>query len=391
MTMDVGARRSFTNGWPQELGLVMPCRHPRNAALAVAIAILALLVVAPAGAQSTGSTAKPILGVQGSFTPAGMLIGQIVPGSAAESAGLVPGDLILKMDEQIIRGPQDINRVLNASGGLVMVFVRRAGTGALQRVTVDLSGLRVAPYLLGVRGTYTAQGMLVASVGQGMAAGRIGIRPGDLIARINGRVITSQTALFQALYDSGGQVDLAVLRGGIGQAVNLHAFLQVYQLGVLGDYTPQGMTVAIVAPETPAARAGLKRGDVIATIDGKAIANQTTFDAALKRSGGRVVLQVRRGAGAPGRLEVNLMNSPLGAWTEAVADGMRVAGVAEGTPAARAGLKTRDVILRVEDRQVKTQDSLLRALDGVRGQTNLGVRLGQTGRVVQMAVDLTRP
>jgi S1-C subfamily serine protease len=320
-----------------------------------------------------------------------MLIGLVVPGSAADGAGLVPGDLIMKMDNQVIRNPQDFSQVLNASGGLVAIVVRRAATGIIERVTADLTGMRVAPYLLGVRGRYLPQGMLITSVGPATAAGRIGLRPGDLIGRINGRLIASQNALFQALYDSGGQVDLATLKGGTGQVVNLHAFLQVYQLGVLGDFTPQGMVVVIVAPETPAARAGLKRGDLLLNIDGKVIPNQTAFDAALSRSGGSVVLKVRRGGGAPGTIQVNLMSSPLGAWTESVADGLRVATVADGTPAARAGLKKQDVILRVEDRRVKTQDSLLRALDGVRGQTTLEVRLGQTGRVVQLDVDLTRP
>jgi S1-C subfamily serine protease len=172
--------------------------------------------------------------------------------------------------------------------------------------------------------------------------------------------------------------------------VNLRTSLRVYQLGVLGYFTPRGVLVGLVAPNTPAATAGLQRGDLIVSIDNHFIRSQDDFLTVLNNSVGKVALVMRRGAGAPVRLQVNLMNNLLGAWCEVARGGMRVTSVADATPADRAGLQPGDVILRVDDQRVRTQDDLLQALDQARGVTTLDVRRAQTGRVSQMDVDLTR-
>ncbi|MGK4277479.1 PDZ domain-containing protein, partial [Escherichia coli] len=86
------------------------------------------------------------------------------------------------------------------------------------------------------------------------------------------------------------------------------------------------------------------------------VRNQKEFEKALKDSGGSVVLLVQRGAtGQVGRLPVDLTNTPLGAWCEAAAEGMRVTSVAADTPAAQAGLERGDVILKVDDQRVRAQ------------------------------------
>src|SRR5437868_6299822 len=48
-----------------------------------------------------------------------------------------------------------------------------------------------------------------------------------------------------------------------------------YQVGVLGQYTSQGMLVQAVQSGFPAARAGLQRGDLIVKIDGSTITSQS--------------------------------------------------------------------------------------------------------------------
>jgi len=361
--------------------------------LGLAALLLALLLATPAAAQTSGSSSpKRVLGVYGNFTPGGMLLTRIVPGSPAEQAGLLPGDWILKVDEQVIRSQQDYEQALVASADLVGLMVRRKTNRQLERVIANLAGgPPVAPYMLGIRGNFTAQGMLITSVGVTTSAGRIGLQPGDLITRINGKRIADQNAFFQVMYDSAGHVEVAVIKVGTGQPVLLRASLPVFQLGVIGDYSPQGMLIAIVAPLTPAARAGLRRGDILASIDGKFIGSQAALEAALGKSHGSVVLQVRQaGQGPRKKMEVTLMNSPLGSWTRTAKDGVQVEAVAEATPAQRAGLRPGDLILRVDDKRIGSQDDLLRALDGVRGQTTLRVRQAQSGDVAELAVDLSR-
>jgi S1-C subfamily serine protease len=354
--------------------------------------------ISPTGPQTSGSTSgtpKYSLGVLGEFSPNGMLIGRVVPGYAAEKAGLVPGDLIYKMDNKIVRNQQEFNRVMNSCGGSISLVVRRAATGQLERVTVQLTGGGrgiPAPYQLGTLGRYTPQGALLARVGEGTSAAAVGLAPGDLIARINGMPVTTQEAFYKAMYASGGRVDLAVVKGATGEAGTLRTRVRVFELGIFFDSTAQGMLILLVAPLTPAARAGLRQGDVIASIDGQFIRTQGDFMTVLSASGGTVNLVVRRGgvAGQVAKLRVNVMNNPLGCWCEEADDGMRVTTHVKGMYADRAGLKRGDIILRVDGRAVSAQDDFLEALERVRGTARLEVRKADTERVVRVDIDVSR-
>lgn len=59
-----------------------------------------------------------------------------------------------------------------------------------------------------------------------------------------------------------------------------------------------GVLVTDVAPNTPAARAGVTRGDLIMTLDGRPVAGVDEWEAAASAlTAGRIVrLQIRRGA-----------------------------------------------------------------------------------------------
>lgn len=357
---------------------------------AVALLVLALGLVAgdPAHAQ----TPKYSLGILGKYTADGMLIQTVTPGSPSDRIGLQPGDVILKMDGQLIQNQDDLLTVLNSSGGTVLLIVRKTATNRIVRLSLDLGGKGIqAPYLLGVIGTYTPDGMRIAIVVPGTAAARIGLQPGDVIGRINNQVVRSQNDLYAVLNTSGGSASLLVRKGANGRVVRLDADLATYQLGALGTFTRDGMLIATVAPGTPAERAGLQPGDVIGRIDNQVIRNQKDYSDAINNSGGSVTLLVRKGGtGAVGRLFVDLMNNPLGAWCEPGADGMRITAVAAGTPAERLGLQRGDVILRIDDERVRSQNDLLQALSRSGGLVSLVVRKGQSGRLVRLDADLTR-
>lgn len=68
-------------------------------------------------------------------------------------------------------------------------------------------------------------------------------------------------------------------------------------LGVRTDPNAKECRVQIVNPDSPAGRAGLKAEDVIVSIDGKKIANQSDFDSVLrtKQPGNLLALEIRRG------------------------------------------------------------------------------------------------
>jgi S1-C subfamily serine protease len=64
--------------------------------------------------------------------------------------------------------------------------------------------------------------------------------------------------------------------------------------------------------------------------------------------------------------------------------------VAADTPAGQAGLERGDVILKVDDRRVRSRADLAAALRNSGGFVTLTVRKGQTGQVVKLDTDLAR-
>jgi len=187
------------------------------------------------------------------------------------------------------------------------------------------------------------------------------------------------------LYNSGGEVVLDVRRGGAGRVVRVNIDLRVYELGALGDFTPQGMRIRIVAPGTAAERVGLQPGDLLVQIDGRPIRTQNDFRAALKTSAGTVVLGVRKApTGVPVRIPVELINNPLGAWCEPATEGLRIVSIPLGTPAEQLGLERGDIIVKVDNQRIRTNRDLTTALNNSGGVATLIVRQGSTGRLVSV-------
>jgi S1-C subfamily serine protease len=341
--------------------------------------------------KDTAPTTRSGPGFFGDFTANGLAVSKVEPGSPADKAGLVPGDLILKMDNKIVRNQKEFAKVIEGSGGTVLLSVRRAATGQVERLTMTLAGGRgfPAPYYLGVLGRFGPQGMFVGMVGPGTPAGKIGIAPGDRILRINGQAMTTQNAFFQATYNSGGRVELLVVKGDTGETGLFTTKIRVFELGVMGDFTNLGVKLALVAPDTPAAKAGLRQRDLLLTVDGQFVRNQDEFMTVINNSGGTVNLAVRAANGA-GKLQINVMNNPLGCWCEAVDEGMRLTTTVKGMYADRAGLGRGDVIVRVEDQRVRTLDDLLDALELVRGSARLEVRRADSGRLERIDVNVSR-
>lgn len=334
------------------------------------------------------------VGVLGRFTAQGLLVQVVQDGSEAARVGLQRGDLIVKVDGATITNQADFVQVINSSGGSVVLSVRKASTGRLARVELNLAvGLRPAvgakaPYQLGVMGQYRRDGMLIQTVGAGTPASRVGLQPDDVIVRINNEVIRTQRQLFTVLYNSGGEVVLDVRKKG-GRLIRQKVDLRVYELGVLGDFVPQGMRLRIIAPATAAERIGLAAGDLLVSIDNSAIRNQQDLDTALKRSGGFITLVVRKApTGTPVRLQAELINNPLGLWCEPTTDGVRITNVPVGTPAEALGFERGDIIVKVDNQRVRTNRDLIAALRDSGGVANVYVRKRSTDRLIRLEVIL---
>jgi S1-C subfamily serine protease len=357
------------------------------------MASLALLLAASEDAPGQGPVLKYPVGMLGDFTRDGLLIRKVLPETPAQKAGLEAGDLVQKVDGRIITTQAEFVAVINSSGGSVVLQVKKGGAGRVVRIELDLAGTAkkgpVAPYFLGVIGNFTREGLQITGVGPGTPAARIGLEKGDTIVRIDNVPMTSEAVFFRVVYNSGGIVTLHVRKANERPA-RLEADMRTFELGVVGDFTREGMVLGIVAPATPAAVIGLQKGDVILRIDNQQVRNQGEFKKLINNSGGTVTLLVRRGMGRPTSVTVDLMNNQLGAWCEESSEGMRVTAVVPGSPADHIGLRRGDTIVKIDEVRVRSKPELFEALRNTRGLVTLLVRSGLTGRLTSIEVDLLR-
>jgi serine protease Do len=188
----------------------------------------------------------------------------------------------------------------------------------------------------------------------------------------------------------------AVTRGRIGVEVTP---LTRALAGPLGLKEPKGALVRVVQRDGPAAKAGLRPGDVIVSFAGTPIGDSselvglvsrakpgTTVPVAIVRNAQRQTLQVPIEALTTEDTDPQSAGSEGGArWGMAVRDvtseiasqlglpagrrGAVIVTVEPGSPAARAGLRPGDVLLEVNRSPVRTSSEAVAALRGARADT----------------------
>ncbi len=252
---------------------------------------------------------------------------------------------------------------------------------------------------------------------------------GGALVDMTGRLAGINTAIFSRSGGSQGigfaipanmvRVVVASAKSG-GKAVKrpwLGARLQAVTPEIaetLGLKLPTGALVANVAPNSPAAKAGLKLSDLIVGIDGQAIDDPNAFDYrfATRPLGGNAEIEVQR-AGKPVKLTVPLETAPdtnrdeivltarspfQGARVanispaladelhlDAGAEGVVVTELADDGTAANVGFQKGDIILAVNNEKiVRTSDldkvskagSRIWRITLVRGGQQINVTLG---------------
>jgi S1-C subfamily serine protease len=252
---------------------------------------------------------------------------------------------------------------------------------------------------------------------------------GGALVDVTGKLAGINTAIFSRSGGSQGigfaipanmvRVVVASAKGG-GKAVKrpyLGARLQAVTPEIaetLGLKLPTGALVANVAPNSPAARAGLKLSDLIVAIDGQTIDDPNAFDYrfATRPLGGSAQIDVQR-AGKTVKLTVPLETAPdtnrdeieltarspfqgakVANISPAVADelhldasteGVVVIDLADGGTAANVGFQKGDIILAVNNQKIARTSDLDKAsktssriwrITVVRGGQQINVTLG---------------
>lgn len=160
-----------------------------------------------------------------------------------------------------------------------------------------------------------------------------------------------------------------------------------------------------VQPDSPAARAGLRTGDRVTAVEGRAVAHWDDLTKALQWSRGETVqLTVRRGeheqkaALTPARTKVkDIFGDDYEVWDLGARPYVpaKVAEVLAGYPAAKAGLKSGDVVVALDGVPVFSWDELAEGIHKRPGrEVRLSVRRGEqslTAAVVPQATKQRTP
>lgn len=234
---------------------------------------------------------------------------------------------------------------------------------------------------------------------------------GGALVNLRGELVGINTAI---LARGGGNI-------GIGFAIPINIARMVQELllrdgvvsrGQLGigmqDLTPelatafalptrQGAVVARVNNNSPAQRAGLRPGDVILMVNGRSVRNAADLrnQLGLLRADSAVELQVLRNgqtlqvftrvesprvsevdAGVLDRRLVGVRLQPISPRNGETR--LQVSDIAPASAGARSGLRTGDILLAVNRREVSDLPSLREALDGSRSTLSLNIQRGNS-------------
>ncbi len=238
---------------------------------------------------------------------------------------------------------------------------------------------------------------------------------GGALVDLDGRLVGINTAI---IAPAGGNV-------GIGFAVPTHMAKAVMdqlleygevrrgRLGiVIQDLTPdlakaldvsvtEGAVVTEVEPESPAEAAGFRAGDVVVAVDGKSVSGSAALrnliglvplgqqiDVKVLRDGRQRTLSAEIGKPQAARIAGGNFSTRLAGAEFTKLDrndpdyrnveGVLVARVEQGSPAWRAGLRGRDVVLAVNRVPVRSVEALSEALDNAGPAVALHVMRGNS-------------
>lgn len=145
---------------------------------------------------------------------AGVQLKSVTPQSAAERAGLRPGDRIVELAGSTIASGEDLVRAVATAESPARAVVVRAGHEEPVQVVVELEG---EPLRLGVtwRVDDAEPGTVILThVVAGSPADRAGLQPEDRIYQVAGRDLSGETHFADLVASSPGPLELLIERDG---------------------------------------------------------------------------------------------------------------------------------------------------------------------------------
>jgi Do/DeqQ family serine protease len=194
--------------------------------------------------------------------------------------------------------------------------------GSVERGRIGIGGQNVTPELAKAFGLPAARGAVITQVVPDSPAAKAGLKPEDIIVEAEGRAVRDfdQLRNMIGMHRVGETFDMKVLREGKMRTISvvvgknteqaeaeaggkLHARLAGATFGPVDPATaPQGdargVAVQAVQQRSPAARVGLRPGDVIIGVNRQRIAGMKEFEKLAGADQKGLLLHVRRGNNA---------------------------------------------------------------------------------------------
>jgi len=199
-------------------------------------------------------------------------------------------------------------------------------TGKVTRGYIGIYPQDLTPQLAASFGIKDTRGALVASVEDNSPAANAGLQRGDVIREVNGKAINDQGELRNQIaeLEPGNTLSLKVLRNGAEKALSVKVAARPVEtasnkaaptpdagsggkLGVsIQDLNPQiarqlglptsvsGVVVTQVQPDSPAADAGIKQGDIVQEVNRQPVKSASDFRNAISQSTKSVLLLIHR-------------------------------------------------------------------------------------------------
>jgi regulator of sigma E protease len=252
-----------------------------------------------------------------------------------------------------------------------------------QRLVIVLAGpaanllLPVIIYFALFAGHTTLPAAVIGDVLDGGAAARAGIEPGDRVLEIDGRAVRYWEEIENAVRASPGkELQLRISRSGkvferyitpIEDTVRDRDG-RVQRQGRVGiTHAPFVPLVGVIDGASPAARSGLRTGDLIISVDGQSVRNWRDVQRQLGRVARRTSIVYFRGTEVPGVPQIELLAAGFAdlvpetqvdatlnrqTYTGLEHAEMFVAHVDAGSPADSAGLRKGDLVVSLDDKPV---------------------------------------
>jgi serine protease Do/serine protease DegQ len=185
--------------------------------------------------------------------------------------------------------------------------------GEVKRGRLGFSAQDLTPELAKAFGIERNKGVVVARVEADSPADNAGMKVGDVIVKVNGKEVISSSHVRNeiGLLRIGSRVKIGILRNGKPQTltatvedqisnsikgVKLSKRLAGAELGEVREETSRGSIsgIEVLSAKGKAASSGLRKGDIILSVNKKRVKSISDMQAAIKRNADATLLNIQR-------------------------------------------------------------------------------------------------